>query len=330
MTRRSLAGLAFAATLLACGGESREAPTAVVTPRAALVIEPPTLALGSTARVEIAVATPPDHRVAPIAPPDRVGGIWILEVLPPQIDQRRERWTHRFEYHIRTRATGRFVWPEVEVPVEDPEGRVEVLRVAARPFEVVPVLSEEMGPHRFLPLQSPGTRASGPPTWLAALGGAGVTLLGFAAAAWLRRKRPSASAATASSLPPSWRQAQRTLAAARELAGEDPRRAADMASAALRLHLERRFGVAALTATTEELRRQSLPRSPGLGEERWDRALSLLESLDGVRFLPPEERTATGPLIERTADACAALVAEDIPRGYAPAPGGGSPAPERS
>jgi hypothetical protein len=297
----------------------------VVTPRAALVIEPPQLALGATASVEIAVATPPEYRVAPISPPDSVAGLWILEVLQPAVEMRRERWTHRFRFHVRSRSTGRFVWPEVEIPVESPEGALEVLRVAARPFEVVPVLAEETGPHRFLPLQSPGARAGGPGAWFGALAGSLATLLGFALFALVRSRRSPAPDAGSQPTVQSWRQAQTTLAAARELAADDPQRAADMVSAALRLHVERRFGVRALTATTPELRAHAPTQGTlWMSAERWERLLGILEGLDGLRFLPASAADAPAPAaesisqVQRAAEQAAAIVAEDIPRGYTP------------
>ena len=79
-------GLAWS---LACGetnerGEGdAEAPGAPATLRGGVVIEPDRLAIGQTATVEIAVVTPPEHRVRPVAAP---GPRLIWLVVEPERD----------------------------------------------------------------------------------------------------------------------------------------------------------------------------------------------------------------------------------------------------
>ncbi len=322
MSRRGAIGLALVAFALACSqATAPDRPTATVGTSAAWVIEPPTLAIGETATIELGVITPPDRHVAPQAPPDPVAGVWVLRTETPVLEQQRERWVHRFRFQVRARNTGRFVWPEREIDVEGPDETTQVV-AAARPFEVSELMPEMPTQRTFFSLRAPAPRREGASPWVPALAGAAATLALIGLVALVRRVRArTAPAATTRLEPPAWRQAQAALAAAYELAESDPVRAADMASAALRLHVSRRFATPALTDTTEELTSRPAPPS---AEDRWERVTAVLRALDAVRFLPEAHSRPGADAVRSAVDEAAQLVARDVPRGYEPGAVGGA------
>jgi hypothetical protein len=290
VTARALrpALLAMAAAL-ACGGEP-EAPARPVAPtslRGGIVIEPPRLTIGETARVEIAVITPPEHRVPPLAPPERLEGLWVLASEPPLVERSPGRWVHRLGYQVRARATGRFAWPAQTVRVTAPDGSASSLELDERPFEVVEVGPDFPDQESFFSYRTPAPEAAQRGFWLPALAGAFFALAGVALLLFVRRVRrqraPALELRSSGRPPAAWRTAQAALASAAALVADDRIRAADIASAALRLYAARRFGHPALARTTEELERVE-PVSGRLAARRWPELLALLRDLDAVRF----------------------------------------------
>ena len=298
MSRRGAAAVTIL-LLLACGGEEASQPApggpASPTPRAGIVFEPPRLALGDTARVEVAVITPPGWSVRPIATPESVAGLWILETGRPVVDRQPSRWIQRTELRVRARRTGEFVWPALRVVALSPDAVQTLLTTEPRPFHVIP-LSEEMAP-RAVPFgyRRPELRHEDTRPWLPASLGAAATLAAFGLVWLVRTVRTRTKRIEAPTEEPAapWRAAQATLATAEEYAASDPVRAADMASAAVRLYVARRYRTTTLTDTTEELAQ----RDPPFGlASRWERLLALLTALDAVRFLPANSR-AQEPLV---------------------------------
>ena len=316
------AALALAA---ACGGGSDAAgrPTAPAGLSGGIVIEPPLLEIGETARVEIAVVTPPEHRVAPLAPPEGLEGVWVLASETPRVERSAGRWVHRLGYQVRARATGHFAWPAQQVSVTAPDGSDATLDLEERPFEVAEVTPEYPEQEGFFSYRAPGPEERAGGSWLPALAGslATLALLGLVALVRRVRGRNAALAAAGGLLaPPAGRAAQAALAGAAELAREDAVRAGDMASAALRLYAARRFGLPALVSTTEELVR--LVPASGLAARRWPELLPLLRTLDGVRFRRRERPEETARVLADAIAAGQAWVAscESLP--------GGASAPE--
>jgi len=306
--------------LLACSDTEPAQPSpggpASVTPRASVIFEPPRLALGDTARVEIAVITPPGWSVRPYAVPDAVDGLWILETSRPVVEQQPLRWIQRMQLRVRARRTGVFAWPTLEVAAVSPDGVETRLATEARPFTVVPVsgeMSPRASPFGYRRPELPGRARS---AWLPASLGALGALAALGLVWIVRRARAHASRGELPAPEPGapWRAAQATLAAAQEYAESDPVRAADMASAAVRLYVARRYRASTLTDTSEEL----ALREPPFGlASRWERLLALLRALDAVRFLPADARV-DGPAQEPVAMTIARsreLVIEMAPQG---------------
>jgi hypothetical protein len=264
-----------------------------------VILEPPQVAVGEMARVEIAVVTPPDHQVEPVAPPEPLEGFWVIGVEVPTVERRADRWVHRMGVRIRARAVGSFEWPAGTVTVEDPEGGRSEIELAALPLEVVSVLPEF--PERTTPFglaPPPAPAGRGMPAALAAAAGAGLALAAVGAVALVRRRRAAgagaarAAGATPAARPiPEWDEARAALARARSR--DDPVAAAALASAALRRFAARRFGSDAPVRTTEEL---SAGRASGALGERLEGFLALLRHLDAARFrgrpVPPAELAA--------------------------------------
>jgi hypothetical protein len=65
----------------------------------------------------------------------------------------------------------------------------------------------------------------------------------------------------------------------------DSLEAADRGAVALRRYMAGRFGADAVTRTTEELAAATPPFG---AQSRWPRFVSLLEDLDGIRFVPSQ------------------------------------------
>ena len=301
-------------TLAGCGRPPAETsrPAAPVGLRATVVIEPPRMEIGETARVELVVVTPPGQQVAPVAPPDELQGVWVLATETPSVDRSASRWVHRMGYQIRAKATGRFAWPVQEVEVRAPDGTTVTAVTTERPFEIAEISAEYPGQLSFFSFRTldPVDTDRGP--WLPALGGALATLFGVALVALVRHSRRGDHASPAGSgavAPSARRSSLAALAAARELTETDLLRAADMASSALRLYGAGRYALPMLTCTTEELAQKSPPVSLG---DRWCEWLRVLRELDGVRFLPADHPRAAA--VEEVIDRARTLVSEGAPR----------------
>jgi hypothetical protein len=299
MTARAVLALAAALAFAGCG-EERAEPAASAPPelaaaetppamlRASVVLEPPRIEIGDRFSVEVAVVTPPGHRVAPAAVPKAVEGLWILEAERPSVEQQPGRWVHRQRFRARARATGPFTWPALELDVEAPDGTRQVVSAPERPFEVVSLLVEHPEQRSFFSYRRPrlGGEAVGSP-WLPALLGALFTLAGVGLFALVRRARSGAPFAAEGPAALEADGGEAALLAAlghAEAEASDAVAAADLASAALRSWAARRFRAPALRwATTEEL---SASAPPFLLATRWAALLAVLRELDALRFPP--------------------------------------------
>ena len=300
MTRRLRAagGLALGAALLACSAEPGAPGPPPPTPRAAVVLEPPSVEVGRVAQLEIAVVTPPGQRVKPPPTPAEVPGFWVLdqEVLP--VEQLPGRWIHRSRVRLRAREVGRFAWPALEVELEDAAGALSTLALEERPLEVVSVLPEL--PERLTPfgLAAPRPRSGGG-SLAPAAAGALLALAGVGAAGLLRRRAAARRAARARAAPPpapAWDEARLGLDAALEALAADPAGAADRAARALRRYMARRFGADAVARTTEEL---AALRPPYGARSWWPPFLEILRTLDAARFPPAPARERLGDALRR-------------------------------
>jgi hypothetical protein len=283
-----LAGLA-----VACGSEPNEivepVPPAPASPQATVILEPPRIEIGETAILEIAVSVPSGSRVTALPVPEEPPGVWVLEAEPPRIEKLPGRDVHTTRFRVRGRETGSFVWPAHELTVIDPEGREQLLSIPARPFRVASVVNELREQQTFFSYRVPSTLEP------AAEGGALLpgligALLAWASLGLLLFVRRVRRARVAEPPPPEpspvpWQAAQSTFAAAAEIAESDPIRAADMASAALRVYTDRRFASHTRTATTPQLRAEE---APWVLTTRWGPLLDVLERLDELRFRPLE------------------------------------------
>ena len=296
------------ALLLACGPRTAESPPAAgpapppATLRASIVLEPPRIEIGDVFMVELAVVTPPEHRVAPAPVPKAVPGVAIVDASVPSVERQPGRWVHRQRFRARARSTGPLLWPALEVTVAAPDGAEQVLRTAARPFEVVSLLEEH--PERRSPFgfRSPRVGAEpGPGAWLGALLGSLATLAALGLVTLVRRVRrsapPDAPALPAGAGDLASAQALAALHAAE--AEPDPVHAADLASQALRSWAADRFEAPLLRwATTEEIAARP---PPFLLHTRYAALVAVLEALDALRFppLPGDARGALGAALAR-------------------------------
>jgi hypothetical protein len=295
----------------AAPGAEAAAPAAPdATLRAAIVIEPPRIEIGDVFEVEVAVVTPPDHRVAPAQVPKAMPGILIVDAALPNVAQEPGRWVHRQRFRARARATGPFRWPALELEVEAPDGARSRVVAAERPFEVVSLLEEQ--PDRRSPFPFRSVRLEDGPgggPWLPALIGSLMTLAALGLLALVRRVRSAEPAEGERVLPagaPDEESAE-VLAALAAAEGEtDAVRGADLASEALRAWAAERFLAPRLrSATTEELAGLA---PPFLLTTRWAALLAALAALDAVRF-PPRRDGARAELARALAHA-RALVAD--------------------
>jgi hypothetical protein len=307
---------AAALILAAAGACAEEAPeprfAAPARPRAALVLEPPVVAVGQVAEVELAIVTLPDHSVPPVELPGSVPGFWVVsrETLP--IVREPARWVHRTRARLRAVEVGRFEFPGGSALVVSPEGAAAVLPYDALPLEVVSTLAghpTRTQPYgiRLLPLASP----SGPGRAVAFGAGAATALAGVLVVA-LARRRLAARAAAPAPAPigeaPAGEIARREIARARDRLPGDPRGALDAAAGALRDYAVRRFGGDASVRTTEELRRQAPPFTM---TTRFPRFLEILAALDAARFPAAQ----VGPAqVAALLDQVAGFVEESAPR----------------
>jgi hypothetical protein len=259
--------------------------------RAAVVIEPPRIEIGDVFEVEVAVVTPPGHRVGPAQVPKAVPGLAIVDAALPAVDREPGRWVHRQRFRARARATGPFRWPALELEVEAPDGARQRVVAAERPFEVVSLLEEQ--PERRSPFSFRSPRLEGPPgagPWLPALLGSLLTLAALGLLSLVRRVRAAAPAAAEPALPPGAADDDSAglLAALHAAEAEaDAVRAADLASEALRAWAAERFLAPRLrSATSEEL---ALLAPPFLLTTRWNALRDALGAFDALRFPPPRD-----------------------------------------
>lgn len=316
--RAALAGLAASALLVACGAsETPDRPPAPVQVRATTVLEPGTLAIGETATVEVAVATPPDHHVRPPEPPEEVPGLWLLGAEALVVERAPQRWVHRARFEVRARETGRFAWPSLAVQVTDPEDATRTLEAPERPFEVVAVLEEGSGERPSLAFREPDLPGGGHPG-LAALAGALLALAAVGLVLLVRRVRaaePRGGTTGAAALPGligPWRAARATLERAEAQALHDPARAADLGASALRVLIAHRLDPALLARTTEEL---AAREPPSTLEAAWEELLALLRAFDAERFAPAAPPGAQGEAVHALLERARALADRLGPRG---------------
>jgi hypothetical protein len=271
---------------------------------ATVVIEPPRIEVGDAFWVEIAVITPPDHRV-PLAPiPKAIDGLWVLDAGRPELDRQAGRWVHHQRIRARARAVGEFRWPSVEVPIEAPDGSQHVLTVPPRPFSVVSLLAEHPTQRSFFSYREPQGDAKGRSSpWLPAIVGALFALGAVALISWVRRARNEEATRSPRDVRHSPNgDTPRALAALRNAAAaaSDPVHAADLASLALRewaAHRGRDAGLRA--ATAEELAYRT---APPLLASRYEGFVSLVGELDALRFPPlgPDAEARARDTIGRT------------------------------
>jgi hypothetical protein len=276
---------------------------------ATVVIEPPRIEIGDPFHVEIAVVTPPDHRVAPAPVPKAIDGLWILDAERPSVDRQAGRWVHRQRFRARARATGPFTWPALEVGIEGPGGAKGVVQVPERPFVVSSLLDEHPEQRSFFSYRAPSFEASGERgPWLPALLGALLALGGVGLFSWVRRARLAAAAAQAlaAKQDDEGDDAAGALEALRR-AGQsgDPVRAADLACAALRDWAAERSRTPGLRAATAEELAARPP--PFLIATRYEAFVAVVRDLDALRF-PPRQPEAAARVREAIARA-SALVA---------------------
>jgi hypothetical protein len=313
-----LAALALAA---ACGpAESGAPPQAPVAIRGGVVIEPPELTIGQTATVEVAVVTPPNHRLEPFEGPAAVEGLWILGVEQPPPDRTEGRWVHRVLFRVRSRTTGDLVWPAAIVFVGTPDGDRIPVALAERPLRVAEIAGEHSERTEPFTYRAARDEASERSFLLPALLGAGLTAAALALAAVVRRARAARSAAAAvpaeaPRVSPDVR-AERALDAAIAAIEVDPVGAAGAASAALRAWIAERSGAPGPAATTEEL---AALVPPFAVSRTWPELLAILGRLDLARF---RAGVLAGPVarreLEGTVQEARALVAATAPAAGAP------------
>jgi len=301
--------------IVACGEAPAPDPGPPAEPHGTVVLEPERLGVGDLVTVEIVVVTGPEHRLRPVQLPAAIPPLWLLDAERLPVRRQGERWTHVTRVRARVReAPGAYVWPALEVEWEDPDGASRTLVLEERPFAVISVAGSF--PDRVEPF---GLRsaAPGPPArggfFGPALVGSAATLLGLAALRLGRRRRARAHERAASARPddtPPWITAERDLAAARDHADADPRRAADEAAMALRRYVHRRTNRPVESLTTEEI---SAQRPPGRLRSRWPELLSLLRQLDGLRFPGELDRDEGRSALRTTLEEARAFVERSVP-----------------
>lgn len=281
------AAVLLGALALACGGGSDGAQVAPVpvSIRGGVVVEPPELAIGERAIVEVAVVTPPHHRLLPLEAPESIEGLWVLGVEPLPPERSAGRWVHRVRFWVRTRTTGELAWPELTAWVGGPNGeRIEV-PLAGRPLRVIEVsreMPERTEPFSFRTRDEPERRGG---FLLPALLGSAMTAVALLLAGVVRHARAARTAGEESAAAelgskPELR-AREAFAAAAEAIERDGVAAAGAASAALRIYVHQRTGAPAPFSTTEEL---DALAPPLLLAHRWSDLVALLRRLDAARF----------------------------------------------
>jgi hypothetical protein len=305
---------AAALAALACGGEPEPAPGPPAAPHGAVVIEPSELRVGDVVSVEIAVVTPPDHRVRPIDVAGRTEALWLLDAEAQPVRRTGDRWTHVTRVRARVKeAPGEYAWSAQPVEVEGPDGEVARLELEPRPFAVTSVAAAM--PDRLEPfgLRAAERERSGTGALPAALLGSAATLLALGALALARRvraERRARSAAAGPEAPPAWETADAELEAALAEVELDPDAAADRAALALRRYVHRRASRPLETLTTEEIAAQ---RPPGRLRSRWPDLVQLLRRLDALRFPGDLAREGGRAALRDTLADARRFVADSIP-----------------
>lgn len=259
--------------------------------RATVVLEPPRIEIGDLFTVEVAVVTPPGHRVAPAPVPKAIPGLAIVDASLPSVDHEPGRWVHHQRFRARASATGPLRWPALEIGVEAPDGSRLSVIAAERPFEVVSLLAEHAERRSPFSFRRPRLDRPSRGPWLPALLGSLATLAALALVSGVRRvrRRLPLVSGPADGTPYDEAAAAAVLAALQraEAEADDPVHAADLASEALRSWAAERFRAPRLrSATTEELAREA---PPFLLSTRYRALLAVLEALDALRFPPLRE-----------------------------------------
>lgn len=313
------AGLVASSCLLACSETPPpDRPKAPVTPAATLILEPPRLEIGEMATLDVAIAVPPGTRVGPVPSPDEIPGIWILGIDGPSLSSSPERDIHHTRFRIRAREVGSFDWPASAVQIARPDQPEERLEIPSRSFHVRSVVRDVPGQLTFFSYReaSPlGERGQVGGVVLPALVGAALALAGVGLFILVRRVRGIPQGVKPEPGPEEapWRATGAALATASEIAEHDLPRAADMASAALRVFVDRRFRTHITRATSEELRER---KPPFLLTTRWETLLDLLERLDGLRFPPRSDDGPVGVhILRELIEEIQAFVTDAVPRG---------------
>lgn len=302
--------LALALVAAACAGEPA-GEGAPVAPRGALVLEPPRAHVGELVDVEVAVVTPPDHAVLPLALPEEVPGFWLLDAtqLPPRDDGLRR--VHRTRIRVRAREVGEHRWPDLTATAVAPSGERLAVPIPGRTVEVVSNREALAERERPFGLRAP-PGATGSPL-RAALAGGVLGAGGVLAVLGIRRLHQRRRALEPGGVPgadprPSFARVRAALDDAVRRAGADPREAAGVATAALRDYFGERYRLDLSASTVEELEAREPPIP---WQSTWPEFLAILRALDALRFPrrpgadAPERLTAllrrARELVERTA-----------------------------
>jgi hypothetical protein len=321
--RRAAPALALLAALsLACTDSGRTAPQAPVAIRGGVVIEPPELTIGQTATVEVAVVTPPDHRLEPFEGPGAVEGLWILGVEQPPPERTAARWVHRVLFRVRSRTTGELTWPAGIAFVGTPDGERVPVMLAERPLRVAEIGGETSERTEPFPYRAAREPSAGGPFLLPALLGGALALAALALFGVVRRARAARSApAEAAFAAPDVGadvRGDRALEAAIAAVAADPVGAAAAGSAALRAWVAERTGAPGPAATTEEL---AALVPPFAMSRAWPELLAILGRLDLARFRAGALSDAIAQRdLESTLHAARALVRAAAPAGGASPP----------
>jgi hypothetical protein len=314
--RRRAARAAGTALLLAVAcGDAGEAPAPgpPASLHGAIVIEPPMLRVGDLVTVDLAVVTPPDHRVRPVELTETIPPLWLLDAERLPVRRAGGRWTHVTRVRARVReAPGEYAWPAQTLEVETPDGEVRTVALEARPF-IVTSVSDAL-PDRLEPfgLRAPGATARGGGLGHVLLGSA-LTLLalaGLVGARRLRARRRARADQPRDAATPAWVSADAELEAALGRIEADPRAAADAAALALRRYVHRRANRPVETLTTEEIAAQ---RPPGRLRSRWPEWLALLRRLDALRFPGGLDRAEGREALREALEDARRFVADSVP-----------------
>jgi len=266
-------------------------------------VSPHSIRVGERATVEIAIVTPPDHRILPLAPPRDLRNLEVelAETLP--IEKQEDRWNHVIRVRFRPREIGSLAWPTTVLEIETPNGATEKRVLESLPFEVKSVLHSYGGRSEPFPARpAPPPRRKGFAVQRVALGAfIAASLLALFFVLKRRGARLPPPVAPAAEGKP-WAVALNDLGNAAETA--DPGAAAAATAAALRRYMERRFGALTRAQTTEELAGATPPFG---ATSRWPTFTALLLELDTLRFSPrrspeqaPVESECVGELLDRS------------------------------